>query len=219
MADGRVKNGDKYASYNFGSNTSQYFQDSIEAPFFDFYLKGKGNFNLAEATVFETGSNEWKQFSSWPPATVKYDTYYLNAGEKGLDQQLSDANSSKEYVSDPDKPVPYTNGIYAGRNNDYMAEDQRFAAVRPDVAVYTSAILTEDLTLAGNILADLSVKVSGTDADFVVKLIDVLPDDEPNYKNAPRGFQMAGYQRLVRAEVMRGKFRNSFSQPEPFHTR
>ena len=97
-----------------------------------------------------------------------------------------------------------------------MAEDQRFAAVRPDVLVYETAVLDEDITVTGNILADLRVSTTGSDADFVVKLIDVLPDNEPNFKNAPRGFQMAGYQRLVRAEVIRGKFRNSFEKPQPF---
>ncbi len=204
----------QYASYDFGSNTSVYFQDSIEAPFFNFYLKDKGDFSLAEATVFETGTNEWREFSAWPPKDITNQTYYLS--EKELTKEISKTSTAQSYISDPEKPVPYTNGIFAGRNNDYMAEDQRFAAIRPDVAVYTSDVLTEEVTITGNILADLLVKISTTDADFVVKLIDVLPDDEPNFTNAPRGFQMAGYQRLVRAEVMRGKFRNSLEKPEPF---
>ena len=119
-------------------------------------------------------------------------------------------------MSDPAKPVPYTNGIYGRRNNEYMAEDQRFAALRQDVLVYETEVLTEDVTLAGNIIADLQVSTSSTDVDFIVKLIDVMPDNEPNIKNAPKGFQMAGYQRLVRAEVMRGKFRNSMEKPEAF---
>ena len=205
----------KYASYDFGSNTSKYFQDSLEAMFFNFYLKDKGVFNAAEATVFETGSNIWTSYSSWPPANIKYVDYFLNDRQQ-LSTKKENGNSFDEYESDPNKPVPYTNGVYAGRNNDYMAEDQRFAALRPDVLVYETTTLTEDVTLTGKINADLQVSITGTDADFVVKLIDVLPETEPNFKNAPRGFQMAGYQRLVRAEVMRGKFRNSYEKPQAF---
>ena len=205
----------QYASYDFGSNTSKYFQDTLEARFFNFYLKDKGDFNAAEATVFETGSNQWKSYNTWPPANVKYVDYFLNDKQE-LSTQKETGNGFDEYTSDPNKPVPYTNGIFGGRNNDYMAEDQRFAALRPDVLVYETAALTEDLTLSGKINAALHVSVTGSDADFVVKLIDVLPESEPNFKNAPKGFQMAGYQRLVRAEVMRGKFRNSYEKPEPF---
>ncbi len=205
----------QYASYDFGSNTSKYFQDTLEARFFNFYLKDKGDFKAAEATVFETGSNQWKSYNTWPPANVKYVDYFLN-GKQELSTQKETGNGFDEYTSDPNKPVPYTNGIFGGRNNDYMAEDQRFAALRPDVLVYETAALTEDLTLSGKINAALHVSVTGSDADFVVKLIDVLPESEPNFKNAPKGFQMAGYQRLVRADVIRGKFRNSYEKPEPF---
>ena len=203
----------KFATQEFGSNTSNYFQDSLQSTFFNFYLKDKGNFNAAEATVFETGSNQWKSYPSWPPQNIINTDYYLDNNNRLSNQK---GNGFDEYMSDPAKPVPYTNGIFGRRNNEYMAEDQRFAANRPDVLVYETEILTEDITLAGKILADLQVSITGTDADLVVKLIDVLPDNEPNFKNAPRGFQMAGYQRLVRAEVMRGKFRNSFEKPEAF---
>ena len=206
---------DKFASYDFGSNTSKVFQDSLQAPFFDFYLKDKGNFNIAEATVFETGSNKWKSYPVWPPAGVKNTDYFFS--NKGALSLQKDVNGSyDEYISDPNKPVPYTNGIFGGRNNDYMVEDQRFAATRPDVLVYESSPLIEDIIISGKLIADLRVSITGTDADFIVKLIDVLPENEPNFKNAPRGFQMAGYQRLVRAEVMRGKFRNSYENPEAF---
>ncbi len=206
----------KFSSHDFGSNTSKVFQDSIETTFFNFYLKDKGSFNISEATVFETGSNQWRSYSAWPPQAVKYTDYYFKRSQGlSLFKETGD-NSFDEYISNPRKPVPYTNGIFGYRNNDYMAEDQRFAAVRPDVLLYETPILAADLTLAGNILADLQVTITGTDADFIVKLIDVLPENEPNFKNAPRGFQMAGYQRLVRAEVMRGKFRNSYEKPEAF---
>ena len=204
----------QFATHDFGSNTSKYFQDSLETVFFNYYLKDEGNFSAEEATIFETGSNLWKHYKSWPPSTVKFTDYFFRSNQK-LSLQKENAGLD-QYLSDPSKPVPYTNGIYARRNNDYMAEDQRFAAIRPDVLVYETETLTTDITLAGKIMADLKVSISGTDADFIVKLIDVLPDDEPNFKNAPRGFQMAGYQRLVRAEVMRGKFRNSYEKPEAF---
>jgi len=203
----------RFAYQDFGSNTSNYFQDSIQSTFFNYYLKDKGTYNLPEATIFETGSNKWKQYASWPPQQAKATDFYLNNNGK-LSSQKS--IGFDEYISDPAKPVPYTNGIFARRNNEYMVEDQRFAAQRPDVLVYESDTLAENVTLAGKILADLQVSITGTDADFIVKLIDVLPDNEPNIKNAPRGFQLAGAQRLVRAEVMRGKFRNSFEKPEAF---
>ncbi|MEO7461906.1 MAG: CocE/NonD family hydrolase [Ferruginibacter sp.] len=205
----------KYAALDFGSNTSKYFRDSLETPFFNYYLKGQGTFEASEASIFETGSNTWRHFKQWPPVNMVPTKYYFN--EKGsLSTQATELRGSDEYLSDPNKPVPYTNGIFGSRNNDYMAEDQRFAGTRPDVLVYETGILENDVILAGNIVADLRVSLTGSDADFIVKLIDVLPDDEPNFKNAPRGFQMAGYQRLVRAEVMRGKFRDSYVKPAPF---
>ena len=206
----------QYASHSFKSNTSKTFQDSIETTFFNFYLKDKDSFNIAEATMFETGSNKWTSYSSWPPKNVTLTDYYLNANESLSQIKSTEGNDYDEYISDPKKPVPYTAGIYANRNNDYMAEDQRFAFSRPDVLNYVTTALDKDITLTGSILADLQVSITGTDADFIVKLIDVLPENEPNFKNAPKGFQMAGYQRLVRAEVMRGKFRNSLEKPEPF---
>ena len=206
----------KFATHEFGSNTSKYFQDSLETTFFNFYLKDKGNFNAAEATVFETGSNQWKSYPVWPPANSTAVNYYFNDNNKLSLQKANSQKSFDEYISDPAKPVPYTNGTYGGRNNEYMAEDQRFAASRPDVVVFETEPLADDITLSGHINADLFVSTSGTDADFIVKLIDVLPDNEPNPKNSPRGFAMAGLQRLVRAEVMRGKFRNSYEKPEAF---
>ena len=203
----------KFATYDFGSNTSNFFQDSIQTTFFNYYLKDKGILNIAEATMFETGSNQWKYYPTWPPKEVTETDYFLNEDNKLTTKKGSGFD---EYISDPANPVPYTNGIFARRNNEYMAEDHRFAATRRDVLVYETTELSEDITLAGNISDDLRVSINGTDADFIVKLIDVLPENEPNFKNAPRGFQMAGYQRLVRAEVIRGKFRNSFEKPEAF---
>ena len=205
----------QYASHDFKSNTSKTFQDSIETTFFNYYLKDKDSFNISEATIFETGSNKWTHYDQWPPLKTTNLLYYLNEKNE-LTKSAGNNNTSEEYISDSRKPVPYTSGIYASRNNDYMAEDQRFAYTRPDVLYYQSGILEKDMTVTGAITADLNVIITGTDADFIVKIIDVLPDNEPNFRNAPKGFQMAGYQRLVRAEVMRGKFRNSLEKPEAF---
>ena len=210
------KDWSKFGTQQFGSNTSKYFQDSLETTFFNFYLKDKGNFAAAEATVFETGSNQWKSYTAWPPKNIMPVAYFLNSNQQLSLQKTIAENSFTTYTSDPAKPVPYTNGIFGRRNNEYMAEDQRFVATRPDVILFTTLPLTENITLAGRIQADLFVSTTGTDADFVVKLIDVFPEDEPNITNAPPGFQMAGYQRLVRAEVMRGKFRNSYEKPAAF---
>jgi uncharacterized protein len=209
-------NWNKFTTYDFGGNTSKYFQDSLETMFFNFYLKDKGIFNAAEATVFETGTNQWKSYNVWPPKESKPVTYFLQANKRLNKIAPSTTNNFDEYISDPANPVPYTKAIQGGRNNGYMAEDQRFVAERNDVLFYETDVLTEDVTLAGKIIADLQVSLSSTDADFVVKLIDVLPADEPTPATAPKGTIMAGLQRLVRAEVMRGKFRESFSSPKPF---
>ena len=206
----------KFGTHVFGSNTSQYFQDSLETTFFNFYLKDKGNFSAAEATVFETGSNQWKSYDVWPPKNMVGVQYFFNSNQQLSLQKPTGINSFNQYISDPAKPVPYTNGIFSRRNNDYMAEDQRFVATRPDVILFETLPLTEDRTLSGSIQAELHASITGTDADFVIKLIDVFPDNEPNIPEAPKGLQMAGCQRLVRAEVMRGKFRNSYEKPEAF---
>ena len=204
-----ARNGwDSFGTYNFGSNTSEYFQDSLQTKFFNYYLKDKGSFNASEATVFETGTNKWRHFNQWPPANSVDVNYYFNSGHSLSGKKNNSKNSFDKYISDPENPVPYTNKIQGRRNNEYMVEDQRFAASRNDVFVYASPLLNEDITITGKILADLFVSISTTDADFIVKLIDVLPENEND--------SMAGYQRLVRAEVMRGKFRNDYQKPEPF---
>ena len=206
----------QFGTYDFGSNTSKYFQDSLQSKFFNYYLKDKGDFNTSEATMFETGANQWKSFSAWPPKNTMAINYYFKNNGKLSTEKNTQGTSYDEYVSDPGKPVPYTNGMYQGRNNEYLVEDQRFAANRPDVVTFVSDLLENDLTLAGRINADLFVSTTGTDADFIVKVIDVLPDTTSTPRGMPRGNMMAGYERLVRAEVMRGKFRNSFENPEPF---
>jgi uncharacterized protein len=192
-------NWDKYAGQTFGQNTSKYFQDSVETPFFNYYLKDEGTFNSSEALMFETGSNQWKKYNTWPPAEAKSTVFFL--GPKNSLAKKANGKAYAQYDSDPANPVPYTSVTSPRRNNDYMAEDQRFASKRNDVLWYQTDTLKEPVVVAGKITAELQVRTTGTDADFVVKLIDVLPD---------------GTQRLVRAEVIRGKFRNSFEKPEPF---
>lgn len=205
----------EFGTYQFGSNVNKYYQDSLESVFFRYYLRDKGNFDASEATMFETGTNQWKHFDQWPPSNTIPTNFYLSSNNKLSTSKNTASKSFSEYISDPAKPVPYTNGIYADRNNEYMIEDQRFAAVRPDVLVFESDTLTNDMTIAGPIIADLFVSITGTDADFIVKLIDVLPETEKDIKKEA-GKTMAGMQRMVRAEVMRGKFRNDLSKPEPF---
>ncbi|MFN0084748.1 MAG: CocE/NonD family hydrolase [Blastocatellia bacterium] len=208
--------GDSLGNIRFDSNTSAWYRESVELPFFNFYLKDKGALKLPEATVFRTGANEWKQYEQWPPANLQPRSLYFQAGGRLSFEAPRETNGMDEYLSDPAKPVPYTNEITNSRGAGYMIEDQRFAGRRPDVLEYETEALSEDIALAGPITADLFVSTTGTDADFIVKLIDVYPDNAPN--NSPRGAQskMGGFQMLVRAEVMRGKFRNSLSKPEPF---
>ena len=199
----------------FGSNTAIWYQNNIEIPFFNFYLKGKGTINnLGEATVFFSGENAWHHLDEWPPKE-KSDKliYLLPQGHLGWTKP-SATSAFSEYVSDPANPVPYAEGVHMSRTREYMTDDQRFASRRPDVVVFETEVLKEKLTLGGPVLADLLVSTTGTDADFIVKVIDVFPDDF-KYSDATE-YPMGGYQMLVRGEVMRGKFRNSFEKPEAF---
>jgi uncharacterized protein len=197
-------------------STATWYQENVEFPFFQHYLNDKPDPGIAEAVIFETGSNKWRRYDQWPPSNTETKKLYLR--EKGglAFNAPSADNSFDEYVSDPARPVPYDNVVSPDRTREYMINDQRFAARRPDVMVYQTDGLTEDITLAGPVIADLLVSTTGTDADYVVKLIDVYPDNYPNPEPNPAEIQMGGYQMLVRAEVMRGKFRNSYETPEPF---
>ncbi len=206
----------KFGQYNFGKNLNTDYQ-KWEADFFNFYLKDKGA-NLPEAIVFFTGTNEWRQFAQWPPANTNTQSYYLNTNSQLTMKQ--DAGSDT-YISDPAKPVSYIAGVAGGRRNEYLADDQKFAAKRSDVLSYTSEPLQENTTIAGRIHATLQVALEAVngdtktllDADFVVKVIDVVPDS--GITNSADS-KTSGLQRLVRAEVFRGKFRNSFEKPEGF---
>ncbi|HKS40773.1 MAG TPA: CocE/NonD family hydrolase, partial [Blastocatellia bacterium] len=171
--------------------------------------------NLPEAYVFNTGSNEWRTLDHWPPRGTETKSIYLNSSGK---LSFSDADGQQcfaEYVSDPAKPVPFINNTAIGMTREYMVDDQRFAATRPDVLVYQTDALADNMTVAGPIKVSLDVSTSGTDSDFIVKLIDVYPDNAPDNDPNPAGVKMGGYQMMVRGEPFRAKFRNSFSKPEP----
>ena len=206
--------GDVLGDINFGSKTSLAYQETVELPFFNCLLKDKCEGKLPEAMVFETGSNQWRRYDSWPPKNVESRDLFLNAnGKLGFVSDKSVAGFD-EYVSDPARPVPFINGTAIGMTREYMVEDQRFASRRPDVLVYQTDVLDRDVTLAGPITATLFVTTTGTDADFIVKLIDVFPDSTADPDPNPAGVTMGGYQMLVRGEPMRARFRNSYSVPE-----
>jgi len=198
--------GDTLGGVSFGQKTSLTYRETVELPFFNCLLKDICNRELAEATVFETGSNQWRRYDSWPPKNVESREIFLAANGGLSFGESARGDSFDEYVSDPAHPVPFINNIAIGMTREYMTDDQRFAATRPDVLVYQTDVLDRDVTLAGPIKATLFVSTSGTDSDFVVKLIDVFPNSAPE--------TMAGYQMLVRGEPMRARFRNSFSKPE-----
>lgn len=220
---GGRSDGTYLGNIRFGKKTSEYYQQHIEIPFFNFYLKLKGTVrDIAEATVFFSGENEWHNLKTWPPENVEYKKLYTANGN-GLSfiETKNAASTYSEYISDPEHPVPYTEDVHPGRTREYMTDDQRFASRRPDVLSFSTPVLTSDITLAGPLVADLFTSISTTDADFVVKLIDVFPDDytydEKEFgKGNGQNYTMGGYQMLVRGEIMRGKFRNSFAVPEPF---
>ncbi|HYR91938.1 MAG TPA: CocE/NonD family hydrolase [Terriglobia bacterium] len=194
--------GNRIGKVTFGSSTAAFYRENMELPFFNYYLKDKGQLDQPEAYVFETGSNQWKTYDQWPPRNERTESLYLDPnGKLGFTRPANTKSDAfDEYVSDPANPVPYFEGAAMEMVPQYMVEDQRFVATRPDVLVYQTDPLAEDVTVAGPVGVNLVVSTSGTDSDFVVKLIDVQPD---------------GYQMLVRGEPFRAKYRNSFSKPEP----
>ena len=205
--------GDHLGSVSFNAKTAQFYQQNIELPFLNHFLKGATNYNLPKAYVFETGTAQWRRYDSWPPSRAQPQSLYFQSGGKlSFQPPASDGSPFDEYVSDPAKPVPYIANTSIGMTREHMIDDQRFASSRTDVLVYETGALDDDVTIAGPIEAHLRVSTTGTDSDFVVKLIDVYSGDYPN----PAGVEMGGYQQLVRGEAFRGKFRNSFSKPEPF---
>ena len=201
----------------FGDDISKFYQENIETKFFNHFLKGEGETTgLPEAYVFDTGVKEWKTFESWPPKNTTKESYSLQRNQR-LGQIATREYSFQEFVSDPKKPVPYSEDIkMVFTPRKFMTDDQRFAARRPDVLVFETDVLEEPLTLSGDIMAKLSVSTSGTDADWIVKVIDVYPPDHENYEETQTYLKMGNYHQMVRSETMRGRFRNDFSNPEPF---
>ena len=209
--------GDHLGNVNFFSKTSVFYRQKIELPFLKHFLKDEGKFDMPKAYVFETGTNQWRRYDSWPPKPAKERALYLRAGGKlSFDAPSSEDAAFDEYLSDPAKAVPYIPNVAIGMTREHMVDDQRFASSRPDVLVYQTDVLDHDLTVAGPLSPHLEVSTSGTDSDFVVKLIDVYSGDAPNPDPNPTGVEMGGYEQLIRGEAFRGKFRNSFSDPEPF---
>ncbi len=208
--------GDRLGAVTFGSRTSEFYQKEIEFRFFEYYLKDSGKMDLPEAYVFETGSNKWSTYDAWPPKDARPVKYYF--GAQGRLSAAPPPNESRtpqtdRYTSDPANPVPYADGVHLRRTNEYMIDDQRFASRRPDVLTYQTESLNSPVTVTGPVIADLWTTLSTSDADFVVKLVDVFPDTLQGREN---GIPMGGYQMLVRGEIFRGRYRDSFGQPRAF---
>jgi putative CocE/NonD family hydrolase len=224
--------GNHLGRVTFASNTGDYYRKNILFPFFEQHLRGKEDARLPKAYVFETGSNVWRQYSSWPPEKAQQKTLYFHAnGGLSFDPPGNESPAFDEYVSDPNKPVPFVDYLSQSVPQEYMVSDQRFAASRTDVLTYQTGILQEDVTITGPVSPHLFVSTTGTDSDWDIKIIDVYPQDYPQSKFdeprpderdrprldvAPPSFTMGGYQQLVRGEPFRGKFRHSFEKPEPF---
>ncbi len=213
----RTKGKNIVGNYYFGDSISEFFQENIETKFFNHFLKGNGDHKsgLPEAYVFDTGKKDWKTYDSWPPEGVMKQEFFLSGNQVLSENKKAEKGIS--FVSNIKKPVPYSEDIKSVFTpRKYMTDDQRFAARRSDVLVFETDVLKEDLTLAGDILAKLKVATTGTAADWIVKVIDVHPADEPTVEEMQGHLKMSNYHMMVRSEVLRGRFRNSFSEPEPF---
>ncbi|MEA1898483.1 MAG: CocE/NonD family hydrolase, partial [Bacteroidota bacterium] len=211
-------NGESLGNVKFSSSPSPsvFYREKIEFPFFMQTLKTGKNLKLAEATMYNTGEDKWRKFDQWPPSEIVIKKLFLQPDGNISETPPGNERTFREYTSDPAKPVPFSQTISTRMTREYMTADQRFAARRPDVLVYQTVILEEDLTLAGKIEANLFVSISQTDSDWIVKLIDVYPNDTPNNEFTATNMHMGGYQQMVRSEVFRGRFRNSYEFPEPF---
>jgi putative CocE/NonD family hydrolase len=214
----RTKERQVIGNIHFGDSISNYFQKNIETKFFNHFLKGEANgvTGLAEAQMFNTGTKEWQSFKVWPPKNTVKESYYMQPYER-LTQQPNKLYATSDFISDPNKPVPYsedTKVVFTPRK--FMTDDQRFASRRPDVLTFETEVLEGDITLAGDILTKLNVSTTGTAADWIVKVIDVFPADTENTEDVQDHLKLSNYHMMVRSEVLRGRFRNSMSKPEPF---
>jgi hypothetical protein len=216
-------NGDHLGDVQFNAKTAEYFRANVQFPFFEHYLKGKGAAQ-PKAVVFETGTNIWRSFDTWPPKAATPKTLYFHEGGKLSFDPPAESKGADEYVSDPNHPVPFVGYTTDTVPQRYMVDDQRFASYRPDVLVYETEPLEEDVTIAGPISPKLKVASSGTDSDFDVKLIDVFPENYPDPDDSLNGnkrildtppLHMGGYQELLRGEPFRAKFRNGWEKPSP----
>jgi len=210
--------GDRLGDIYFGGPTGPHYRNDIEFKFFSHYLKGTP-MDIAPINVFETGKDKWETYKSWPPAAAKEEALYLLPGGKlSFKAPSSTKETYDQYVSDPANPVPFFADLNktADMERSYMDGDQRFAHERKDVLTYQTEVLDHDVTIAGNIWPKFNVSTTGTDADWIVKVIDVYPDTASNSVATGTGVKMAGYEQMVRSEPLRGKYRNSFSKPEPF---
>lgn len=202
----------------FGEDISQHYQKDIETPFFHHFLKGEGSgkVSLPEAYMFDSGTLEWKTYEQWPPKETVKKNFWLQSNQR-LNSFAEKSYTFEEFISDPKKPVPYSEDIkMVFTPRKFMTDDQRFAARRPDVLVFETPVLEEDMALAGEIMAKLQVETTGTAADWVVKLIDVFPGDAKDTEEVQDHLRMSNYHMMVRSEVLRGRYRNDFSNPEPF---
>jgi putative CocE/NonD family hydrolase len=208
--------GDHLGDIDFAMQNGPFYREKIELTFFSHYLKGT-EMDLPKISAFETGINSWKKYNEWPPKEAKeQNLYFLPGGKLSFEAPKAAGNSNDEFISDPNKPVPFVDGITGGMKREYMTGDQRFAERRNDVLTYQTETLDKDVTIAGNIWANLKVSTTGTDADWIVKVIDVYPDTAKNNQFTSKETTMAGYEQMVRSEAMRGKFRNGFDKPEAF---
>jgi len=209
--------GDTLGNISFGEKTGEYFRRNVELPFFNYYLKDEGKLALPEVLAFHTGANRWESLDHWPPRASEPKRLYLHGNGTLSFTPPEEAGASAavdEYVSDPAKPVPFSAEVTTTEGHLFMVEDQRFMSTRPDVLVYQSAVLTEDLTVAGDIEANIAVSTTGTDGDWVVKLIDVYPGDAPDPRPNPQQIKMGGFQMLLAGDIQRAKFRKNPSRPE-----
>jgi putative CocE/NonD family hydrolase len=206
---------DQLGDIRFGE-TGPFFRDSLFLPFFRHYLEDAPDPRLAEAYAFETGTNAWRRYDAWPPRGVRPRSLYLREGGALAWDAPAGEGAYDEYVSDPAHPVPHIGWISPYMTYEYMTADQRFAATRPDVLVDRTPPLEEDVTLAGPIQVSLHVSTSGTDSDWIVKVIDVHPDSASDPDPNPTNVRMGGYQQLIRGEPFRGRWRNSREHAEAF---
>ncbi|MBQ8520074.1 MAG: CocE/NonD family hydrolase, partial [Bacteroides sp.] len=210
-----------FGNVYFGNNSSAYYMDHIQYPFFRYYLEGKGEKPTDKVSVFYSGKNDWEVYDEWPRRDMKPIPYYIHADGSVSTEAPVEKESYTEYVSDMEHPVPYTATPTLYRTKEYMLDDQRFATARPDVITFMTDVLTDTLTLAGPIEVELMTALSSTDADFMVKVIDVYPENFRYPKEAVQylrnyTYPMSGYQQLVRGELFRGRFRTGFDNPQPF---